>query len=199
MTKRVQIGRSVKTLPAPNPTTRERARTKRKLERADAEREQRRQQAEAELQRADAEHAQRCRDIVMLHAGQIGLTGPSVSKLANVVENQRRAHIRAGGQAKSFDPYGVIKHKLPDLGIGVAPRAKPAAPPPMPLSDRGSVATDAERQRLQERRELNHDRGRRMAEQQQADREAYEAALKRHGLSNPSNPRSGSGTSGLGM
>ncbi|MEY4551603.1 MAG: hypothetical protein RL685_7798 [Pseudomonadota bacterium] len=178
-----------------------------KLERENQE--LKRELAEQQRQHADDKHAADCQSVVLLHAQARGLDQRQVRRLANIVENQRRRFMRGPGNGQggaTFPVYDVLKSAVARVTGGLAPPRNGKLvgtadlPPPLAPSDGRPRAalSGAEKATREEQTRANEQRGRRLAEQRQSDREAYLAALRRHGLSDPSLGFPGGGP-GFGM
>lgn len=193
---RLQRGRHVRSGPPPDPKARKRAAIKRRLDKADGERRRKAEQAQlAEAKRRADREAQRIA-VAEKRAAWAGLSDLDATKLVNVVKNR-----------PDDDVYLVIRDWLARNGHGVrvpstspldaarplpTPPQEGKAPPPGALSADDEVARAEQARRAQER-------ARRLEEQNRRDRDAYDDALARHGLTRPEvGYPTGSGTSGFG-
>lgn len=185
---------------APKPTTKRRQWTKAELERAKLKRrveladeaarvaaEKAAHEKEAQLV---AEQERRRRDAKTTAEKRLaGLVASGHMTMADATRASNRiAHKFAKDPAA--DIYGLIDAAASQAG-GHLPRPREST-----LADHGPVMPDGLTK--EQIREWQKQHGERLARQRQKDREAYEAALRRHGLTNPTVGAAGRNPGGLG-
>ncbi len=196
--ERVQVGRTVRTLPSGTPAGSLAARVAKNA----ALSAEVRAVTEAEARRARKEeiaaHLVVCQDLWYERAVEAKGRGNEVSELdyikgANVIANKHADWVRRGKVLAGFPIYDVIAEELHRIGASaVAPSRDtgtldahlppPASPGRKPLHA-GPADPDAARREEQFR--AGQERGRQQAEKVRQDRDAYQAALKKHGLADP--------------
>jgi len=191
--------------PVPTPEQRERAALKHHLADLDREREAASDARAETLRTQRALELANLRELTLKHALTRGRTEAQATQLCTAVEQAHAAWV-AAGRVGHFDFYAAVKRCEFELGhVAVAPAgmlsgtALDASLPPArgearaPLHD-GDATTREQAQRAAA------ERGRALAEQVRKDREAYRAALRRHGLEDPATGTRGNRSgSGLGF
>jgi hypothetical protein len=190
---RVTVGRRQRTLPQPTAAGERAAQVDRRERESKALREERAKTARLEAELAATKYQHHIEDVVLLNKQEMGLDTIAFVSLDNSVANALKHHVRAGKPLRAFPVYDVISAWKARHGRAVR-RPDPSGsldqqlPPPAQQGQRrpGQAAVPGDQRSHDEAMRASKEHGARLREQDRNDRESYEAALRRHGLTDPS-------------
>jgi hypothetical protein len=143
----------------------------------------------AQLRRDQEFHAldRQCEEILKLRIAALKLTPTEIHRQANALNGAMARHKAKGLPAKRFDPYAVLNRDAERHGRAVPTTPKDANPLeaqlPPPSQEGHTMPNDAAAREAQHREA--QERGARLRKQVLEDRQAYQEALRRHGLLDP--------------
>lgn len=183
----VTVGRRQRALPQPTAAGKLAAKVEADGRKSARERELERKLAAEEAAHEATKYQHHIDDVVLLNKQEMGLDKIAFVSLDNSVANALKHHVRAGKPLKTFNPYDVISDWKARHGRALPPAPKNGNPLEMqlpPPSQEGiRLPGDAASRAAQHR--AAQERGAALRKQVLEDRQAYQDALRRHGLADP--------------
>ncbi len=186
----IVMGRHLRAQPDTRPGPREQlaARVERDTKLANENRELKRQLAAEQLAREADKYQHHIDDVVLPNSQAMHLDKVGLTSLDNSVGNALRKHRQLGLPLKDFPVYDVISNWKARHGRAQPPPPKNASPLDAalpPPRQEGRTLPEHAKSRDAAMRE-SQERGARQREQVMKDREAYQKALAKYGLADPS-------------
>jgi hypothetical protein len=187
----MQSGRRNYNPQALTPAQKERAERKARVEQQEKQAQEKR---ELEQKLAQAEHQNRLLSLwngveanARRRAAEVALSASDTTRVVREVESAWQTHIATDKRPEHFDYVHAIQSAVAARSGGLAPAPRDRNPltsqlPPLV----STLPANATAEQRKEAYDAAQERGRLLVEQNRASREAYRAALKKYGLTDPS-------------